>query len=90
LTVRDGAAWLADGTLAGGAVPMDGVYRNLVGRAGLSPVAAATLCATTPARTLGRADLGAIEVGAVADLVVLDSRLAITHTYVAGEVAYQL
>jgi N-acetylglucosamine-6-phosphate deacetylase len=90
LTVRDGAARLADGSLAGGVVPMDGVYRNLVGHAGLSPVAAATLCATTPARTLGRADLGAIEVGAVADLVVLDSRLAITHTYVAGEVAYKL
>ena len=87
--VRDGAARLADGTLAGGVVSMDGVFRTLVRAAKLSPVAAATLCATTPARQLGVADTGVIAVDAIADLVVLDRDLAVVRTYIGGDLAYQ-
>ena len=44
---------LRDGTLAGSVLTMDGAFRMLVERAGLSLVDAATMCATTPARELG-------------------------------------
>jgi N-acetylglucosamine-6-phosphate deacetylase len=88
ITVRDSAAFLDDGTLAGGATTMDSVFRMLVGPIGLSPVDAVTLCSTTPARELGLIGHGMLAVDAVADLVVLDARLSVVQTYVAGELVY--
>lgn len=82
------AAFLDDGTLAGSTATMDGVFRVLTGPVGLSLVDAAVLCATTPARELGLVGHGVIAVDAVADLVVLDQRLSIVHTYVHGQLAY--
>jgi N-acetylglucosamine-6-phosphate deacetylase len=46
------------------------------------------MCSTTPARELGLAGLGEVAVGALADLVVLDSRLSVAETYVGGRVVY--
>jgi N-acetylglucosamine-6-phosphate deacetylase len=46
---------------------------------------AARACATTPAGELGLHRAGAIEAGSLADLVVLDDRLHVRRTYVAGE-----
>jgi N-acetylglucosamine-6-phosphate deacetylase len=89
VSVRDGAARLADGTLAGGVATMDRVFRNLVQAAKVSTVTAATMCATTPARQLGLSDAGALVINGVADLVVLDADLAVVRTYIAGELAYQ-
>jgi N-acetylglucosamine-6-phosphate deacetylase len=88
ITVRDNAAFLDDGTLAGSTATMEGVFRTLVGRVGLSLVDAATLCATTPAREMGLVGHGVLAVGAVADLVVLDERLTVVQTYVGGERVY--
>jgi N-acetylglucosamine-6-phosphate deacetylase len=88
ITVRDSAAFLDDGTLAGGATTMDRVFQMLVGPVGLSPVDAVTLCSTTPARELGLIGHGVLAIDAVADLVVLDSRLSVVQTYVAGELVY--
>ncbi|MGH9195286.1 MAG: amidohydrolase family protein, partial [Acidimicrobiia bacterium] len=84
IIVKDGAARLADGTLAGSTTTMDRAFRLLVGPVGLSPVTAAILCSTTPARALGLADLGVLAVGARADLVVLDRHLRVAHTFVDG------
>jgi N-acetylglucosamine-6-phosphate deacetylase len=48
-------------------------------------VDAARLCATTPARQLGLEDTGRLEVGAIADVAVLDKRsLYVRATYVRG------
>jgi N-acetylglucosamine-6-phosphate deacetylase len=88
ICVRDGAAWLDDGTLAGSAATMDRVFRFLVNRVGLSLSEASRLCSTTPAAALGLHDRGVIAMGAVADLVVLDRELAVKQTYVAGRQAY--
>jgi N-acetylglucosamine-6-phosphate deacetylase len=82
------AAYLADGTLAGSVLTMDGAFRVLVERVGLSLVDAATMCATTPARELGLVGHGVLAVGAAADLVVLDQRLAVVQTYVGGRTIY--
>jgi N-acetylglucosamine-6-phosphate deacetylase len=43
------------------------------------------MCSTTPADQLGAVDRGRIEVGAIADLAVLDSELRVCETYLRGE-----
>lgn len=83
ITVRD-TARLDDGTMAGSVLTMDRAYRFLTGAVGLTPVAAAHLCATTASRQAGLGGHGAITPGAVADLVVLDPSLAVAETYVGG------
>jgi N-acetylglucosamine-6-phosphate deacetylase len=88
ITVGDSAAFLADGTLAGSILTMDRAFEMLVSRIGLSPVDAATMCATTPARELGLVGHGVIAVDAVADLVVLDAHFSVVQTYVAGQLVY--
>ncbi|HVB37103.1 MAG TPA: amidohydrolase family protein, partial [Vicinamibacterales bacterium] len=89
ITVARGAARLGDGTLAGSAVTLDRVFRTLVQDAGLTPVQAARLCATTPARELGLSGQGAVVPGGLADLAVLDRWLAVRATYVGGCLAWQ-
>ena len=88
ITVRDSAAFLDDGTLAGSVSTMDRVFQMLVGPVGLSLVDAATLCSTTPARELGLVGHGVLAVDAMADLLVLDAQLSIVQTYVGGELVY--
>src|SRR4029077_7348863 len=48
ICVRDGAAYLDDGTLAGSAATMDLVFRFLVRHVGLSLSGASRLCSRTP------------------------------------------
>ena len=84
IVVTARSAELEDGTLAGSVLTMDGAFRTLVRRVGLSLVQAAGLCATSPARQLGLRDCGRIEVGVVADLAVLNDQLRVTQTYIGG------
>ena len=88
ITVGESAAFLDDGTLAGSVLTMDRAFQTLVGRIGLSPVDAATLCATTPARELGLVGHGVLAPEAVADLVVLDAQFSVVQTYIAGQLVY--
>jgi N-acetylglucosamine-6-phosphate deacetylase len=67
---------------------MDEVFKFLVREVGLSLTDAAQLCATTPASELGLTGIGSLTAGAIADLVVLDRSLTVTHTYIAGRLAY--
>ena len=78
------AAFLADGTLAGSTLTMDGAFRTLTTSFGVSEVDAAHLCATTPARQLGLSDRGRLVVGQRADVAVLDPDLHVVRTFVAG------
>lgn len=87
--VRDQAAFLGDGTLAGSTLTMDRAFRNVVADFGGSLVDAATMCSTTPARELGLTGFGVLADGAVADLVVLDRGFRVTHTFVGGDLAYR-
>ena len=86
--VRDEAAFLDDGTLAGSTLTMDRAFQNIVTRFGRSLVEAAQMCATTPARQLGLAHAGRIAVGAMADVVVLDRELKVVCTVIGGEQAW--
>jgi N-acetylglucosamine-6-phosphate deacetylase len=87
ITVRD-AAYLDDGTLAGSVLTMDQAFRTLVTAVGLSPVDAATLCSTTPAREMGLQGHGVLAPGSVADMTVLDRSFQVVRTYVGGRLAY--
>jgi N-acetylglucosamine-6-phosphate deacetylase len=88
ITVRASAAFLEDGTLAGSTLTMDRAFEMLIARVGLSPVEAAMMCATTPARELGLVGHGAIVPGGVADLVVLDPQFGVVQTYVGGQLVF--
>ena len=88
ICVRDSAAVLEDGTLAGSTLTMDRVFRNLATMFGRTIVDAATLCSTTPARELGLTDLGMIAEGYCADLVVLDRSFNVIHTLIDGQVVF--
>jgi N-acetylglucosamine-6-phosphate deacetylase len=88
ICVRDGAAYLDDGTLAGSVATMDLVFWFLVKQVGLSLPDAARLCSTTPGRESGLHDCGVIAAGALADLVVLDANLRVKQTYVGGQLAF--
>jgi N-acetylglucosamine-6-phosphate deacetylase len=87
ITVRD-AAYLDDGTLAGSVLTMDRAFERLVTLIGLTPVDAAVLCSTTPARELGLHGHGVLAAGAAADLVVLDGKLRPVQTWIGGELVY--
>jgi N-acetylglucosamine-6-phosphate deacetylase len=82
--VRDGAAFLDDGTLAGSTLTMDRAFRNLVTLFRQSVVDAAVMCSTTPARQLGLGGLGRIAEGQQADLVVIDRDFNVVRTFVGG------
>jgi N-acetylglucosamine-6-phosphate deacetylase len=83
--VTDGIARLAEGgALAGSTMTMDAAFRGAVHESGLALEAAARLASTTPAAVLGLPDVGAIEVGRRADLVVLDQDLRVTAVMASG------
>jgi N-acetylglucosamine-6-phosphate deacetylase len=82
--IRDGAARLADGTLAGSIISMlDGV-RVMIEKAGVSLGDAAVMAATNPARLVGADDRGRIDVGARADLIVLSPALELKSVHIGG------
>jgi N-acetylglucosamine-6-phosphate deacetylase len=82
--VRDEAAFLDEGTLAGSTLTMDRAFRNIVTSFGRSIVDAVSMCSTVPARQMGLSDAGILEAGAVADLVVLDREFRVARTFVEG------
>jgi N-acetylglucosamine-6-phosphate deacetylase len=84
VTVSGGVARLADGgSIAGSTLTMDSAFRRTVA-AGASMVDAARMASTTPAAAIGRADIGALEPGRLADLVVLDSDLRVLRVMRGG------
>ncbi|HEY0474445.1 MAG TPA: N-acetylglucosamine-6-phosphate deacetylase [Kribbella sp.] len=83
--VTDGLATLAHGThsIAGSTLTMDVAFANAV-KAGVSLVDASRMASTTPAETFGWYDVGGIEAGKRADLVVLDEEYTVQKVMRAG------
>ncbi len=87
--VRDGVARLrSTDAIAGSTATMDVLFaRTVTGlRAAPEPMsddaallAASTMCSRTPARVLGRDDVGVLAAGSRADFVVLDADLRVVH-----------
>ena len=83
--VRGGVARLAGSrTIAGSTLTLDRAVRFCVERAGISLIDAIRAATLTPATVLGRADIGRIEPGAYADLVVLGTDLSVEAVYRHG------
>jgi N-acetylglucosamine-6-phosphate deacetylase len=80
ITVTDGVPLRSDGVIAGTALTMLGAVQNLcaLGASLEGAVGAATI---VPARLLGRSDLGVLDVGERADVVVLDDRLELRAVF---------
>ena len=82
--VRNGAARLASGGLAGSVLTLDVALRNAVA-AGLTLPEAARLVSLHPARYLGLTDRGELREGLRADVVALDAGLQVQGVWVVGE-----
>ena len=63
--VKEGAARLEDGTLAGSTLTMIRAFQNLI-RFGAAPEAAAAMTTSTPATSIHNTEYGVIKVGAPA------------------------
>lgn len=84
LHLREGAARLADGTLAGSTITMLDGARRLLNELGGDLARVAEVCAHNPARLLGLHDRGAIAARRRADLILLDRRLNLKAVYIGG------
>jgi N-acetylglucosamine-6-phosphate deacetylase len=67
---------------------MIAAVRNLVAFTGCTVVEAVRAASTVPARAVGLAQKGRIEVGCDADLVLLDDALTVVATIVDGRVVF--
>jgi N-acetylglucosamine-6-phosphate deacetylase len=84
LGVQAGPAYSEGGVLQGSALPMDEAVRNVVAFTGCSATDAIAAATSVPARVIGAAHKGRLEVGADADLVVLTPDLRPVETIIAG------
>lgn len=86
--VQDGAARLADGTLAGSTLTLKQAVRNMIEEIGVHPVDAFRMASLNPARTLGLEHRGWIREGNRADFVLLTADFEVQKTIIAGRVVY--
>lgn len=83
MVVEDGVARSADGALAGAVRPLGWGLRLLI-ELGVPIGEAVDAVTRTPARILGRNDVGVLRPGAAADLVILDDDFAVASVLVGG------
>lgn len=83
VTVKDGAATLADGTIAGSTLTLERALRNALSL-GVDLAQVSRMLSATPARYLGLSDRGELREGQRADIVVLDGDFSVQEVYVAG------
>lgn len=79
-----------DGTLAGSALDMITAVKNAVEHVGLELTEALNMASLYPAQYLGiDHNMGSIEVGKQADLIVFGDDYQVTHTWIGGELIHQ-
>lgn len=82
--VTDGVARLVDGGAIAGSTLTQDVALRLVAEAGVPLEVVVRALGAQPARAIGRPDLGNLDVGALADAVLLDDALTVRRVWVAG------
>jgi N-acetylglucosamine-6-phosphate deacetylase len=91
VTVKEGVARIATGSLAGSTLTMDKAVRNAIAAADLSLAEALQMASYNPARVIGMEEKkGSLEPGKDADIVLLDDGLKVALTMVGGKVVYQV
>lgn len=89
VTVKDGKAVLADGTLAGSILRLSDGVKNMVAYTGCTLKEAVEMASINPAKQLKIYDRkGSIAVGKDADIVILDEHLDVVMTICRGEISY--
>jgi N-acetylglucosamine-6-phosphate deacetylase len=88
VVVVDGVARDHEGHLAGSTLTQDQALRNFLTWTRWDLGDALPSLTINPARAAGLAGAGAIEVGAAADLVLLDPEFRVVRTYVDGRLVY--
>ena len=89
VTVKDGRATNADGTIAGSTGTMDLCVRNVTRLVGVPLAEAVKMASLNPARAIGlNGSLGSLEVGRSANLVLLDQDVNIDASVVNGRLVY--
>jgi N-acetylglucosamine-6-phosphate deacetylase len=87
VTIRDGAAHLANGTLAGSILTMNRALQNVIHASGRSLAEAWPMSSLNAARAIGvAASKGSLEVGKDADLVLLEDDFEVALTMVEGQI----
>lgn len=84
IVLKSGKATLLDGTLAGSCISLLDAVRNNV-RFGLPLADMCYAASTAPAMAVGLTDVGAIQPGKCADLLVLDRELGLKAVFVNGQ-----
>lgn len=85
VTVADGAARLADGTLAGSVLTMGGAVKNMVELAGLPLEIVIPMATEVPSRIAGVFDRkGKIEIRYDADIVLISDRFDVERVWARG------
>ncbi len=89
VTVKDGHASLADGTIAGSTARLNECVRNIHQLAGVSLQDAVKMASLIPARAMGLAKrLGSLSPGKDASLAAMDENANVRLTLVRGKVVY--
>lgn len=91
VTVKDGTASFADGTLAGSVLTMNRAFMNACRFADIAPTQASCYASANAARQLGILDqVGTLELGKQADLAILNPQTGdVAWTLIDGRVAYR-
>jgi N-acetylglucosamine-6-phosphate deacetylase len=90
ITVRNGQARTASGSLAGSTLTLDTAMRNIIAATGCSLNEAIVMCSTTPARSIHLEERkGNLTPGFDADITILDHDLHVVKTIVGGRVVHQ-
>lgn len=89
--MHQGVVTTDSGSLAGSTLTLDKAIKNLMQMCGLSLEQAWRHGSEYPARSLGIYEqLGSLTIGKVANIVLVDSQLAIMQTLVQGKTVYQV
>ena len=88
VTVKDGAARLADGTLAGSVISIRDAVAQFVAMTGCTTAQALSAASQVPARAMGFTDRGQLLAGKRVDIVILNEDLRVQATIVAGDIVF--
>ncbi|MGG1675985.1 N-acetylglucosamine-6-phosphate deacetylase [Neobacillus sp. NRS-1170] len=90
VTVKDGKAVLADGTLAGSILKLGHAVKNILAYTGCSLEEAVEMVSVNPAKQLNIFEhKGSIAAGKDADIVILDDKMEVFMTFCRGTLAYK-
>lgn len=86
--LNDGYYALPDGTISGAAISLFDGIRNCVEQVGIPLAEALRMSTTYPAQLLGRTDIGNLNAGSMANIIVFTDALVLEHVIFKGELRY--